>query len=342
MHYYQFNPSDFKAKTRHLTHLERAFYRELIDLYYETEKPITGDLPKLERLLLAKTDDEKQALLSVLDEFFVFKNDAYHDFEITAKIRAYKWADKKRNAQGTQNGTPSGTQAEQNGTQNGTDKERKQRHKNKVNYLRALLSDHNIQTPANSSITLLTDLCNEHKIAIDWDMVERQAEQNGTQNGTQAEQNGTPKNERITNNHKPITNNQEPNINKESASASKKFTKPSFEQVRDYFTELKHNNPSEQASIFLDFYDSNGWKVGRNPMKDWQATVRNWIKRDGLGQQNKQENYNATHQRTPKINPAEEYYNNAMAEYERYYGSASQSTTGQDFAGNVYDVEAAI
>lgn len=263
MHYYQFNPSDFKAKTRHLTHLERAFYRELIDLYYETEKPITGDLPKLERLLLAKTDDEKQALLSVLDEFFAFKNGAYHDFEITAKIRAYKWADKKRNAQ-------------------------------------------------------------------------------GTQNGTQAEQNGTPKNERITNNHKPITNNQEPNINKESASASKKFTKPSFEQVRDYFTELKHNNPSEQASIFLDFYDSNGWKVGRNPMKDWQATVRNWIKRDGLGQQNKQENYNATHQRTPKINPAEEYYNNAMAEYERYYGSASQSTTGQDFAGNVYDVEAAI
>lgn len=195
MHYYQFNPSDFKAKTRHLTHLERAFYRELIDLYYETEKPITGDLPKLERLLLAKTDDEKQALLSVLDEFFVFKNDAYHDFEITAKIRAYKWADKKRNAQGMQNGT----QAEQNGTQNGTDKERKQRHKNKVNYLRALLSDHNIQTPANSSITVLTDLCNEHKIAIDWDMVERQAEQNGT-----------PKNERITNNHKPITKNQEP------------------------------------------------------------------------------------------------------------------------------------
>lgn len=105
MHYYQFNPSDFKAKTRHLTHLERAFYRELIDLYYETEKPITGDLPKLERLLLAKTDDEKQALLSVLDEFFVFKNDAYHDFEITAKIRAYKWADKKRNAKRNASGT---------------------------------------------------------------------------------------------------------------------------------------------------------------------------------------------------------------------------------------------
>lgn len=68
-------------------------------------------------------------------------------------------------------------------------------------------------------------------------------------------------------------------------SSAKKFTKPSFEQVRDYFAEQKHNNPSEQASIFLDYYDSNGWKVGRNPMKDWQATVRNWIKRDGLGQQ---------------------------------------------------------
>ena len=31
---------------------------------------------------------------------------------------------------------------------------------------------------------------------------------------------------------------------------------------------------------FFDYYTSNGWKVGRNSMKDWRAAVRSWAKRD--------------------------------------------------------------
>ena len=31
---------------------------------------------------------------------------------------------------------------------------------------------------------------------------------------------------------------------------------------------------------FVDYYTSNGWKVGKNPMKDWKAAVRTWEKRD--------------------------------------------------------------
>ena len=30
----------------------------------------------------------------------------------------------------------------------------------------------------------------------------------------------------------------------------------------------------------MDYYEANGWKVGRNPMKDWKAAVRTWEKRD--------------------------------------------------------------
>ena len=29
---------------------------------------------------------------------------------------------------------------------------------------------------------------------------------------------------------------------------------------------------------FLNYYESNGWKVGKNPMKDWKAAVRTWEK----------------------------------------------------------------
>lgn len=31
---------------------------------------------------------------------------------------------------------------------------------------------------------------------------------------------------------------------------------------------------------FVDYYSSNGWKVGKNPMRDWKAAVRAWSRRD--------------------------------------------------------------
>ena len=56
---------------------------------------------------------------------------------------------------------------------------------------------------------------------------------------------------------------------------SKRFVKPTVEQVRDYCQERKNGvNPEK----FVDYYDSNGWKVGKNPMKDWKAAVRTWEK----------------------------------------------------------------
>jgi len=31
---------------------------------------------------------------------------------------------------------------------------------------------------------------------------------------------------------------------------------------------------------FIDYYTSNGWRVGKNPMKDWKAAVRSWERSD--------------------------------------------------------------
>lgn len=59
-------------------------------------------------------------------------------------------------------------------------------------------------------------------------------------------------------------------------SAGARFKKPDYELVLHFFIE---NGFQDQAQPYFDFYNSNGWKVGRNAMKDWQAAARNWMKR---------------------------------------------------------------
>ena len=51
------------------------------------------------------------------------------------------------------------------------------------------------------------------------------------------------------------------------------FKKPSVEEISSYCQERNNNINPEQ---FYDYYEANGWKINRNPMKDWKATVRNW------------------------------------------------------------------
>ena len=58
---------------------------------------------------------------------------------------------------------------------------------------------------------------------------------------------------------------------------NKKFARPSVQEVIAFITE---NNLNVDAQAFIDYYDSNGWKVGKNPMKDWKATCRNWSRRE--------------------------------------------------------------
>ncbi len=56
-----------------------------------------------------------------------------------------------------------------------------------------------------------------------------------------------------------------------------RFSAPSVDDVRAYAQEKGYNIDPEH---FVDYYTSNGWRVGRNPMKDWRATVRTWASRD--------------------------------------------------------------
>lgn len=51
------------------------------------------------------------------------------------------------------------------------------------------------------------------------------------------------------------------------------FARPSLEEVSTY---CKERGNSVDPQKWMDHYSSNGWKVGRNSMKDWKAAVRTW------------------------------------------------------------------
>jgi len=74
----------------------------------------------------------------------------------------------------------------------------------------------------------------------------------------------------------------------------KRFAPPTLEEVSAYCQERRNAVDPER---FLDYYTSNGWRVGKNPMKDWKAAVRSW-ERSG----------NYTTQRAKSSDPLEDQY----------------------------------
>ena len=81
---------------------------------------------------------------------------------------------------------------------------------------------------------------------------------------------------------KDIDNKEKNSIKKESAvTRNTKFVKPTVEQVKAYCQERKN---LVDANRFVDYYEANGWKVGRNSMKDWKAAVRTWERTEGSKQ----------------------------------------------------------
>lgn len=70
MHFYRHNIGDYRRDTSHLTLLEHGVYRQLLDTYYLHEAPIPLDLDQVCRRLIARTDEERRAIETVLKEFF--------------------------------------------------------------------------------------------------------------------------------------------------------------------------------------------------------------------------------------------------------------------------------
>ena len=73
---------------------------------------------------------------------------------------------------------------------------------------------------------------------------------------------------------------------KSTTTKRKRFEKPTLSQITQYCLERNNNVNAEQ---FFDYYESNGWKVGKNAMKDWKACVRIW-ERNGYDKPIKKKN----------------------------------------------------
>jgi hypothetical protein len=100
---------------------------------------------------------------------------------------------------------------------------------------------------------------------------EKQTESKPKANGKQTE--SKPKADKDKDKDKDIEKEKE---KKEKVASAPRFVKPTVAEVAEYCRERGNGiNPES----FVDFYESKGWKVGSNPMKDWKACVRTWEQR---------------------------------------------------------------
>lgn len=82
-------------------------------------------------------------------------------------------------------------------------------------------------------------------------------------------------NKRTTEEQQKATNNNENNDNNDNKKevTKKRFKKPTVKEIKNYCDErLNQINPDK----FFNYYEANGWKVGKNSMKDWKAAIRTW------------------------------------------------------------------
>lgn len=93
--------------------------------------------------------------------------------------------------------------------------------------------------------------------------------------------NTEPSSFQLGTNMEPQPNITEHSLGKQSITESvvdkppsrKRFIPPTMDEVKEYCMEKGY---AVDPQRFVDYYTSNGWKVGKNPMKDWKAAVRTW------------------------------------------------------------------
>ena len=111
---------------------------------------------------------------------------------------------------------------------------------------------------------------NERKISFPKKTNQNEIEEN-------AEMNRNEMNNELNGNEFDLENSD----SEESESSPKKssrFKKPTVEEIRAYCIERGNTVDPQQ---FFDYYEANGWMVGKSHMKDWKSAVRNWERNQG-------------------------------------------------------------
>ena len=90
MNYYEHHIGDYAEATAHLTFIEDATYSRLIRKYYATEKPLPIEIKLVQRLINARSKEEKNAVVSILNEFFTLTDDGWRQERCDHEIARFK------------------------------------------------------------------------------------------------------------------------------------------------------------------------------------------------------------------------------------------------------------
>ena len=90
VNYFEFHIGDYAEATAHLSILEDGAYSRLLRKAYATERPLPAELDRVQRVIGARTEEERAAVEAVLHEFFELRADGWHQERCDLAIAAYQ------------------------------------------------------------------------------------------------------------------------------------------------------------------------------------------------------------------------------------------------------------
>ena len=177
MNHYPHHIGDYAEATAHLSFVEDAAYSRLIRKYYASEKPLPADIKTVQRLIGARSKEEREAVNTVLEEFFFLQHDGWHNRRCDEEIAQYREGDAEREQK------------------NAHEKERMRRHREERSRLFAELRELGITPKWDTPVTQLREI------------LKRTGNAPATRTGTEQQRTG---NAPATANQTPDTRHQSP------------------------------------------------------------------------------------------------------------------------------------
>lgn len=98
MNYYEHHLGDYAEATVHLSFVEDAAYSRLLRKVYASEAPLPAEIRQVQRLVAARTREEREAVENVLREFFELREDGWHNQRADEEIARYQAGEPAREA----------------------------------------------------------------------------------------------------------------------------------------------------------------------------------------------------------------------------------------------------
>lgn len=132
--------------------------------------------------------------------------------------------------------------------------------------------EYSLGIPMHDRVTESDDAINKSKLINDGiPMVDQEDEDSKNLDKTKEKTDGIPMVDQWLTQYSIVEYSKEEN--KKENNKKKKFIKPTIEEIKNYCIERKNNI---NAEYFYDYYESTGWMIGKNHMKDWKAAIRTW------------------------------------------------------------------